>query len=185
MGRDKALVEVHGVPLAAIVAGALRAAGADTVLAVGGDGPALAGLGLVPVPDEHPGAGPLGGVLTALHRAPTPVVAVLACDLPGARAAGVAAVVEALAARADAEVAVPVVDGRRALAHAAWRRSAAPGVAAAFASGERSLGGALDRLPVVEVPGLDPAWLADADVPEDLPGAGTHVSGAVGPHCAP
>ena len=185
MGRDKALLEVGGVPLAVIVAGALRAAGADPVLAVGGDGEALGRLGLEPVPDEHPGEGPLGGVLTALGRSPTPVVAVLGCDLPGARAAGVAAVVAALAARADAEVAIPVVGGRHALVHAAWRRSAAPRLAAAFAAGERSLAGAVARLPVVEVPDLDPAWLADVDAPEDLPRAGTHATDVAGPHCDP
>lgn len=170
MGRDKALVEVGGLPLAGIVGGALRAAGADPVLAVGGDGAALAHLGLVPVPDDHPGEGPLGGVLTALGRAPTPLVAVLACDLPGARAAGVVAVVGALAGRADADVALPVVDGRRALVHAAWRRSAGPALAEAFDGGERSLEGAVARLGVVEVPDLDPAWLADVDSPEDLAG---------------
>jgi molybdopterin-guanine dinucleotide biosynthesis protein A len=63
-----------------------------------------------------------------------------------------------------------VVDGRRALVHAAWRRSARPALAAAFAGGERSLAGAVARLGVVEVPDLDPAWLADVDVPEDLAG---------------
>jgi molybdenum cofactor guanylyltransferase len=183
MGRDKALLEVDGLAMAAIVGRALRAAGADPVVAVGGDGPALRRLGLDPVPDDHPGEGPLGGVLTALAHAPTPVVAVLACDLPGARAAGVAALVGALAARADAEVAIPVVDGRRALVHAAWRRSAAPRLAAAFAAGERSLAGAVACAGVVEVPDLDPAWVADVDVPGDLPRSGTPVPGAGGPHC--
>jgi molybdopterin-guanine dinucleotide biosynthesis protein A len=168
MGRDKALVEVRGVPLVAVVAGALRAAGADPVVAVGGDEPALRRLGLEVVPDDHPGEGPLGGLLTALRRAPTPVVAVLACDLPSARAAAVAAVVGALAGRAGAEVAMPVVDGRRAFVHAAWRRSTASRLEAAFAAGERSLAGAVAGLQVLEVEGLDPVWLSDVDVPGDL-----------------
>ena len=81
----------------------------------------------------------------------------------------------ALAGRAQAEVAVPVVHGRRALVHAAWRRSARPALAGAFAAGERSLAGAVVRVGVVEVAGLDPAWLADVDAPEDLGG----------PHCGP
>jgi molybdopterin-guanine dinucleotide biosynthesis protein A len=182
MGRDKALLRLGGLPLAAIVGNALRGAGADPVLAVGGDGPALARLGLSPVPDDHPGEGPLGGVITALAFSPTPVVAVLGCDLPGARAAAVAAVVEALAGRADADVAIPVVDGRRALVHAAWRRSAGPALAAAFAAGERSLAGAVARLRVVEVPDLDPAWLADVDVPADLEAAGRPEAPPAGPH---
>jgi molybdopterin-guanine dinucleotide biosynthesis protein A len=184
MGRDKALLEVGGRALAAAVAGALRAAGADPVLAIGGDGAALAGLGLEPVPDEHPGEGPLGGVLTALRRAPTDLVAVLACDLPGARAEAVAAVVSALAARPDADVALPVAAGRRALVHAAWRTEVEPDVAAAFAGGERSLAGAVARLRVVEVVGIDPAWLADADVPADLGRARPRPEGPAGPHCS-
>ena len=168
MGRDKALLEVGGRPLAAVAGDALRAAGADPVLAVGGDGGALAPLGLVPVPDDHPGEGPLGGVVTALRRAPAPVVAVLACDLPGARAEAIVAVVAALVAAPEADVAFPVAGGRRAFVHAAWRASALTPLADAFAAGERSVAGGVAHLRVVEVPGLDAAWLADVDVPEDL-----------------
>jgi len=174
MGRDKALLEVGGRPLAAVVAAALVGAGADPVLAVGGDGGALARLGLVPVPDDAPGEGPLGGLLTALRVASTPVVAVLACDLPAARAEAVTRVVDALGSRPDADVALPVVGGRRALVHGAWRRAARPALAAAFAGGERSLVGAVARLQVVEVAGIEPAWLADADAPTDLGPAEPH-----------
>ena len=39
MGRDKATLPVDGVPMAARVADALRRAGAEPVLAVGGDQP--------------------------------------------------------------------------------------------------------------------------------------------------
>ncbi|WP_434127450.1 molybdenum cofactor guanylyltransferase, partial [Enterococcus faecium] len=45
MGTDKALIEVDGGPLARRVANALRAAGADPVIAVGGDLEALGDLG--------------------------------------------------------------------------------------------------------------------------------------------
>jgi molybdopterin-guanine dinucleotide biosynthesis protein A len=185
MGRDKALLEIGGRALAAVVGDALRAAGADPVLAIGGDGAALAGLGLEAVPDEHLGEGPLGGVLTALRRAPTELVAVLACDLPGARAEAVSAVVAALAARPDADVALPVVNGRLALVHAAWRSAAEVAVAASFAGGERSLAGAVAGLRVVEVAGLDRAWLADVDVPADLDRARPRPEGSAGPHCSP
>jgi molybdopterin-guanine dinucleotide biosynthesis protein A len=167
MGRDKALIEVAGLPMAAVVAGALRAAGADPVAAVGGDARGLAALGLEVVADDHPGEGPLGGVCTALRWAPTPVVAVLACDLPFSRAAAVATVVGALAG-GTADVAFPVVDGRRAFVHGAWRRSALPPLQTAFDRGERSLAGGVAALDVLDVEGVDPRWLADVDVPEDL-----------------
>src|SRR5688572_7864759 len=66
MGTDKALVEIDGTPMAVRVARALTAAGARRVIAVGGDARALASAGLEVVPDLEPGAGPLGGVVTAL-----------------------------------------------------------------------------------------------------------------------
>ncbi|MBK9970940.1 MAG: NTP transferase domain-containing protein [Acidimicrobiaceae bacterium] len=66
MGRDKALVPVHGAPMVMHVVSALRSAGCDPVQAIGGDAPALAALGLDVVGDGHPGEGPLGGVITAL-----------------------------------------------------------------------------------------------------------------------
>ena len=171
MGRDKALLEVAGRPLAVLVAEALRGAGAEPVFVVGGDAPALRRVGLDVVPDDHPGKGPLGGVLTALRRSPAVLVAVLACDLPGASAEAVARVVGALAAAPGADVALPVVGGRRAFVHAAWRTAAEPVLAAAFAAGERSLAGVVSRLAVVEVAGVEPAAVADVDVPTDLPRA--------------
>ena len=74
MGRDKALIEIDGVPMVRRVAVALREAGARTVIAVGGDAPrlaeALAGLDVRLVPDDTPGAGPLAGLLTALGNLP-------------------------------------------------------------------------------------------------------------------
>src|SRR5205085_1408893 len=65
------------------VADALRAAGADPVVAIGGDEPALRALGLTVVADAHPGEGPLGGIITALEALGerAELVAVLACDL--------------------------------------------------------------------------------------------------------
>jgi molybdopterin-guanine dinucleotide biosynthesis protein A len=71
MGRDKALVEVHGRALVAVAADALRAAGAEVVLTIGGDADALvaAAPGTRPVADLHPAEGPLGGLLTAFAAA--------------------------------------------------------------------------------------------------------------------
>jgi len=174
MGTDKALLEVGGRPLAAIVAAALRGAGAAEVLAVGGDGPRLAGLGLRAVPDASPGEGPLGGLITALAEAGNDLVAVLACDLPGATAAAVAAVVDALAARPAAGVAVPSAGGRLHPLHAAWRRSvAADHLARAFSAGERAVHPLLAVVGMVTVEGIDPVALRDADTVEDLGTIGT------------
>jgi molybdopterin-guanine dinucleotide biosynthesis protein A len=179
MGRDKALVVVDGEPLAARVAGALRDAGATDVVAVGGAAEPLAALGLATVPDDEPGAGPLTGIVTAL-RLPgdAAVVFVAACDLVAPAAPAVRATVAALAGEARGDVAVPVVAGRRQWMHGAWRSAAGAPLAAAFAAGERAVHAAVAAagLRVVEV-AVDPAAVADADTPADLPAGGTDAPG--------
>jgi molybdopterin-guanine dinucleotide biosynthesis protein A len=168
MGRDKALVPVDGVPLAAVVARALAAAGADPVVAVGGDLEGLRAAGLTAVPDPHQGAGPLAGIATALRHLDADVVVVLACDLPNASPDAVRAVVVALRAQPEAHVAVPVLDGRPEPLHAAWRRSALPVVEAALAGADGAVRPVLAALGAVEVEGLDPRWFANANRPADL-----------------
>jgi molybdopterin-guanine dinucleotide biosynthesis protein A len=165
MGTDKALLIVDGQPLAVIVADALRTAGADRVIAVGGDLDGLRGLDLDAVPDLHAGEGPLGGILTALDATNEDVVVVLACDLPGADPVAITTVVDAVG---HADVAAPLHDGRHELLHAAYRRPAQPVLAAAFAAGERAVHRAVRGLTVVGVTGLAPAALVDVDCPEDL-----------------
>jgi molybdopterin-guanine dinucleotide biosynthesis protein A len=169
MGRDKALIEIDGEPMAARVAAALREAGAREVVVVGG-ADELADLGLRLVPDESPGEGPLGGVLTALAAVPDDVVLVVSCDLVAPSAAAMAATVAALSAEAD--VAVPTSpEAPPQWLHTAWRRSAGPELRPRFADGERSIGRAVKAvgLRIAWVPALDPAALADADRPEELP----------------
>jgi molybdenum cofactor guanylyltransferase len=178
MGRDKALIDVDGRALAARVAEVLAAAGARRVVAVGGDLAALRAAGLDAVPDDDPGEGPLGGILTALaHLAgggpAAEIVFVGACDLVSPDPDAVRSTVAALAASPGAAVAVPVAGGRRQWLHAAWRPGVRPPLAAAFAAGERSVHGAvaLARLRVATL-ALAPEPVADADTPADLPGTG-------------
>ncbi|MBK5222357.1 MAG: molybdenum cofactor guanylyltransferase [Acidimicrobiia bacterium] len=177
MGRDKALLPVRGQPLALTVADALRRAGAEPVLCVGGDEAALVALGLRTIPDLHPGEGPVGGLITALSAVESEVVVVLAVDLPGADPDAVCGVVSALhrtsspdQAADPADLAVPLVDGRRQWLHAAWRSDTAlPVLRAAFDQGERAVHRAVAGLRVVDVVGVDPAVVADVDRPADLP----------------
>jgi molybdopterin-guanine dinucleotide biosynthesis protein A len=93
---------------------------------------------------------------------------VLACDMPAVDAATVAAVVDALDARPDADGAVPMLDGRRQILTAAYRRRLRPRLAEAFAAGERAPRRALEGAVIIEVDGLDPERLADVDRPDDL-----------------
>jgi molybdopterin-guanine dinucleotide biosynthesis protein A len=170
MGRDKALlpVGVPPTPLAVRVAGALRDGGCPDITCVGGDLAALAELGLTAVPDDHPGEGPLGGVLTGLRVASLPAVVVLACDLPAIDGAAVRALIRGLTDHPGASVAVPLLDGRLQVHAAAFRRTAGPSLAVAFEGGERSLTRAIAGLEIVTVTHVDPSALADVDSPGDL-----------------
>jgi molybdopterin-guanine dinucleotide biosynthesis protein A len=185
MGRDKALLEVDGEPMAVRVARALREAGATDVVCVGGAGGALRALGLMTIDDAEPGAGPLGGVITALSAltvaadvaaVPGAIVVVLGCDLVRPDAAAITATVSGLVhgrehdgASPAALVAVPVVDDRRQWMHGAWRATALPVLEAAFAAGERAIHRAVPADRVADVHGVEPLSVADADAPRDLP----------------
>ncbi len=166
MGRDKAFVEVGGRTLLDRAVAALADAAVDPVVVVGGDHDRIVDAGHPFVPDQHPGEGPLGGILTALDALETDVVVVLACDLVDASPLAVSSLVGALGA---ADVAVPVVEGRAQWLHAVWHRRAAPVLAAAFAAGERAPRRAVEGLVVVEILDGSPCWYADADTPADLP----------------
>ena len=184
MGRDKALLPIDGVTMAARVAAALCAAGANSVYAVGGDAIALERVGLLVVPDEEPGAGPFPATLTALRAATAPVVLVVSCDLRDPNPAVMTATLAALEASAGAMVAaVPVVAGHHQWTHAAWRIEALPLLAEARAAGVASLKRAAAALPITEVHGLSPGALADADTPADLPGG--RVAGSALPDSLP
>jgi molybdenum cofactor guanylyltransferase len=168
MGTDKALLRVGDRPLATVAADALAGAGAAEVFCVGGDLVGLRAAGLDARPDDHPGQGPLGGVITALALATRDLVVVLSCDLPAIDPATVAMLVAALADHPDAEVAAPVVTGRVYPITAAYRRSARPVLVRSFESGERAVRRALAGLVVQPLVDLDATRLEDVDQPSDL-----------------
>jgi len=168
MGADKALLALHGHPLATIAAAALVEAGAREVFTVGGDRAGLRAAGLDARADDHPGQGPLGGLLTALRLAGQPVVVVLSCDMPVIDGPTVALLVGALARDPEAQVAAPVIDGLVQGITAAYRGDAAPVLAQAFHGGERAVRRAIRGLRLAPVLGVDPARLVDVDRPDDL-----------------
>jgi molybdopterin-guanine dinucleotide biosynthesis protein A len=171
MGRDKALLEVDGQPMAVRVADALAGAGASEVFCVGGD-PELRSHGLRLVGDEHPGEGPLDGLVAALSNAAHDLVVVLACDLLAPSVAAVGRLVDSAADRPDPAAIVPVVGDRPQWLHGAWRRDEClTSLVAAFDTGERSIHRAVAALDVAFVVDDGPGF-ADADVPGDLDGGG-------------
>jgi molybdopterin-guanine dinucleotide biosynthesis protein A len=80
MGRDKALLEFGGVAL--IVWTAKLVESAASRCAIVGDAVRLEGLELRVIEDDFPGAGPLGGIATALRASSAEWNLVVACDLP-------------------------------------------------------------------------------------------------------
>ena len=80
MGRDKALLELEGVAL--IVRTARLVESAAERCAIVGDTVRLEGLELLVIEDEFPGAGPLGGIATALRASEAEWNLIVACDLP-------------------------------------------------------------------------------------------------------
>jgi molybdopterin synthase catalytic subunit len=149
MGRDKAGIEVGGVPQARRVAALLT----DVATAAVEVGPGYTDL---PVAlEDPPGSGPLGAVVAGWRELvrrtgeKRPVL-VLACDLPALDArllawrAGAGVGAAAAAAPRDPTSAqnrsvVPVVDGRPQPLCARWSVSDLERAAAQLAAGERSL----------------------------------------------
>jgi molybdopterin-guanine dinucleotide biosynthesis protein A len=80
MGRDKALLELNGEALIVRVTRLLELV-ADGC-AVIGDSIRLEGLALRTIADDYPGAGPLGGIATALRASQAEWNLIVACDLP-------------------------------------------------------------------------------------------------------
>ena len=81
MGRNKALLHAGGVPLIRRVADALSIV-ADRMVVIANEPEDYGFLGLPIIKDRVMGAGPLGGIYTALKAAGSDLCFVLACDLP-------------------------------------------------------------------------------------------------------
>lgn len=161
MGTDKATLVVDGVAMARRMADSLVAAGCSVVMAVGGDPVALSAVGLRHVPDQYPGEGPLGGILTALAiGAPCLVVA---CDLPRL---GADVLAEVAAALGDRDAAIARSDQVEPLC-AAWSALAAAVLRARFDAGERAVHRAIDDLDVAWVP-VARDELCNVNTPADL-----------------
>jgi molybdopterin-guanine dinucleotide biosynthesis protein A len=82
MGRDKAWLEVDGQPLLARALAVLREAGPREVFISSRADRGDAALGCPVLLDREPDLGPLGGIERALQAAASPLVLVLAVDLP-------------------------------------------------------------------------------------------------------
>lgn len=180
-GVDKALVSLGGRALAARAVSRLSPQVGTLILNANGDPARFAHLGLPVVADETTDfAGPLAGVLAALHwfaREKPEVRAVLSASvdvpfLPGDLASRLH---QALHADSSALVAAAQSRGQRHHVIALWRMEAAAEIEAALAQGLRKAETVVDRLRAVAVPftdleingqAIDPFF--NINTPEDL-----------------
>lgn len=169
-GSDKALCTVSGRAMALHVADALRGL-TDSVTLVGDPGK-YGLLGLPVVPDRFPGAGPLGGIVTALANASSAWILIVACDMPKLSDAPLASLLDP-EARSNVQAVLPrTPDGRLQPLCAAYARAALGPLADALQSGTRKVMEAVQTVPWRAVEMEDSAPFVNVNRPSDLIGLG-------------
>lgn len=138
MGRDKAFVTVGGRPLIEHVLARVSDLGQVETFIVGPHTPGYVALGLPLVNDLQPGAGPLGGIFTALSVAQTEQVVIVACDVPFV-SAGLVVQMVAWMATGEWDVVVPRVGGRPQALVAVYSNACRVVIAAALQRGVRKV----------------------------------------------
>ncbi len=135
MGCDKVSLVFRGMTLAERTIRTLSGL-FDEILVVGRqpDGFDLRGVDTV-LPDDAPGAGPLGGIATGLRHMKRERGFFVACDMPLLDASVVAALLEE-AGRAGADAVVPVHEAKREPLHAVYAKTCLPAVERLIASGD-------------------------------------------------
>jgi molybdopterin-guanine dinucleotide biosynthesis protein A len=138
MQQDKALMPFLGQPLIARQAAQLKSA-ADEIIVITNRPNDYAFLGLPLFSDLLPGTGLLGGLYTALYNARSPLVAVVACDMPFLLPALITAQRDLLL-REGAHVVVPRSPQGLEPMHMVYQRETClPAVRAAIEAGERRM----------------------------------------------
>jgi molybdopterin-guanine dinucleotide biosynthesis protein A len=150
MGADKAWLTVGDRPLIHRAVDVLGEICVE-VLVASGSSRRLAGVTARQVADAVQNSGPLGGILAGLQASPTPLMAVVAVDMPFASTAVLALLVE-LAVTSTAAVVAPVADGRLQPLHAVWAVRGAPALQRRLRNGQRSVTAAAEAVGVYRVP---------------------------------
>lgn len=144
MGRDKALLEIDGFTMLNRAIDLMRKVGIAPAV-VGSFGELLRETGVRVIPDDWPGAGPLGGIATALRESQARWSLVIACDMPYLTGEWL----EYLAGRAagsDAHAVVPMNERGPEPMCGAYEKGAEPVIRAALENGTRKVRDGLAKL---------------------------------------
>lgn len=174
IGRDKALILFHGVPLVQRIVERLAPL-ADELFVTTNNPQAYGFLDAPLIPDIWPGMGALGGLYTALNTATLPLVAVVACDMPFVSAKLLAFQRDILLGSA-VDAVIPSSENGLEPLHAVYRRQTClPAVESALRQGQKRLidwhpSANVRLLSVAETKFHDPEGLAFINInsPEDL-----------------
>ena len=162
MGANKAFLTLHDRPMALHVA-EMVADVAGNVTLIGP--PAVYGhLGLLVVPDQRSGCGPLAGIETALGLTTADFNLIVACDLPGLSAQLLKVIFEAAEAHPDADVTMPA--GPEPLC-AVYRSRALTAIRDALDQGTRKITDAFAKLRLQVLPIADIRPFANINTPDD------------------
>jgi molybdenum cofactor guanylyltransferase len=165
MGRDKALLPFRGGALAGHVAATVAAAAGSVVLI--GDPQKYAHLGYAVLPDRRPGAGPVGGIESALSYTAADWNLVLACDMPAMPAEFLRGLMDA-AERAGADALVPAgPTGRLEPLSAVYHRRCRETLCRALDAGVRKVTDALAGLEVARFAVDNAACFENLNTPEE------------------
>lgn len=151
MGTDKALLTLDGKTLLARVV-AVMARVAGEILVVGAP-PRHVPEGVRYMPDDLPGSGPLGGILTGLRRARQQYAVVAACDMPFLQPALLRFL---LGSAPGYEAVIPRFQGRAHPTLGVYSRETIEVIERRLAQGERSIVGMLESIHV--------RWLDEASI---------------------
>ena len=165
MGRDKALLPHGEGSLAGHLAAAVAAAAGSVALI--GDPEKYAQLGYQVLPDRRPGAGPLGGIESALCYTAADWNLILACDMPRMQTEFLRGLLEA-AEREDADALLPAgPSGRPEPLSAVYHRRCLAPLRRALDDGVRKVTAALAGLSVRAWSVADDAWFENLNTPEE------------------
>jgi molybdopterin-guanine dinucleotide biosynthesis protein A len=131
MGTNKALLEFEGVPIIERLLAALRPLFPELAI-VANDVETYRHLAVPVWPDRRPGAGPLGGIYTAVLNSAFPRTFCIACDMPFPSRA---VITHLRQLAADADVVVPrTPDGYQPL-HAVYAKTCVPAIESLLQAG--------------------------------------------------